>query len=215
MVTLFILVLLIIVTILLFFKRVKSGLTILIFANICFIGIGNGLIPDILLRQLQSPFLNLPYPEWKNKNAIVLLGAGAIKLPDVNEVNPAIVAYSRINEAARLYFNCIKSHDRCELIISGGDALKVGKSEAVVYQKVLSDLGVNNSDIILEPNSLNTYKNAEFTSGLLKINQFDQVVLVTSGIHLRRALLYFSHFGIHAKPAFADYLASKIGIVLL
>lgn len=215
MATSLILFLLIIATILLLFKRIKSGLTILLFTIIGFIGAGNGLIPDMFLRQLQGQFLSAPRPAWKNTNAIVLLGAGTIKLPGVNEVKPALMAYSRINKAAQLYFDCVKSHHRCSIIISGGDALKTGESEAAIYQNALLELGVNKSNIILEPNSLNTYKNAEFTSSIVKQKHFDQVVLVTSGIHLKRALLYFSFFDIHAQPAMADYLAPRIGMMSL
>jgi len=141
------------------------------------------------------------------------LGAGANKLTGNNVVKPTIMAYSRINAAARLYFDCKNNHKRCEIIISGGDALKVGQSEAVVYQKELIELGVNNADIILEPNSLNTYKNAEFTSAILKKDQFDQIILITSGIHLSRSLLYFNHFGIDAKPAVSEYLMAQITII--
>jgi uncharacterized SAM-binding protein YcdF (DUF218 family) len=36
------------------------------------------------------------------------------------------------------------------------------------------------------------------------------VVLVTSGLHLRRSILYFSHFGVHALPARADYVRAAM-----
>ncbi len=211
MATLLILILLVFATILIFFKKIRAGIIILVIANLFFIGIGNGFVPELLLRQLQIRFVNLPNPVWKNKNALVLLGAGAIKLPRDHQALPTIMAYSRINEAATLYFNCMKSHHQCEIIISGGDTMRTGKSEAVIYQNVLNDLGVKSSNIILEPNSLNTYKNAEYTSSIIKKNHFDQVILITSGLHLRRALLYFSHFGIDGTPAAADYLMPQIG----
>lgn len=215
MATLCILILLLIAALLFIAKRRRSGLTVLLFTILCFIGIGNGFVPALLLKQLQAPFLELSLPQWKSKNAIVLLGAGVVKLPGTKIIHPTIMAYSRINTAAFLYFNCISSHKKCEIIISGGDALKVGESEATVYQNALTDLGVNHSDILLESNSMNTYKNAEFTSAILNKNEFDQVILVTSGIHLRRALLYFSHFGVYPKPACADYLVSRIGFLTL
>jgi uncharacterized SAM-binding protein YcdF (DUF218 family) len=211
--TLVILILLIIAALLIYF-RIRIGLIILVFAIFCFIGIGTGLIPAIFLDQLQKPFLNLPKPQWKNNNAIILLGVGVIKLPS-KAIHPTIMAYSRINEAARLYFDCIKSHNRCKVIISGGDVHNVGNTEAAIYRSVLNELGVNHSDIILESKSLNTYQNAEFTSRLLQTNRFDEIFLVTSAIHLKRALLYFAHFGIIAKPAVADYLTSQIGILPL
>lgn len=96
----------------------------------------------------------------------------------------------------------------CSIIVSGGDAAEAGESEAVIYQKALIDLGVANSDIILEQKSKNTYQNAEFTSAILQNHSFNQIILVTSGIHMQRALLYFSVFGVNPMPAPSDYLSS-------
>ncbi len=179
---------------------------------ICYFLVGSGLFPSVLLTQLQIPFVDLPEPEWKNQNAIVLLGAGALTLPKSAQIIPTVMAYSRIYKTASLYLSCIKKH-KCTIIVSGGDALGTGKSEAMVYRDALIQLGINGSDVKLENNSMNTFKNAQFTSAILKQDHFDQIVLVTSGIHLKRSLLYFSHFGIQATPALADYLAPIISIL--
>jgi uncharacterized SAM-binding protein YcdF (DUF218 family) len=215
MATSFILILLIITIILLLRKYIKTGTSTLIFTLACFLLIGDGLVPSLLLKQLQMPFVDMPEPQWGSQNAIVLLGAGAIQLPITHAVRPTIIAYSRLNETMRLYRACITEHHKCTVIISGGDTLKMGRSEASVYQDVLLTMGVKNADIELEANSMNTFKNAEFTSAILKKSQFDQVILVTSGIHLTRALLYFSHFGINAKPALADYLTPQFSVIPL
>lgn len=200
---------------LLTFKHKKTGITTLGFALIIFFATGTGWIPSLLLSSLQTSYVNLPLPQWKKQNAIILLGAGTIKLPVSHTVNPTIMAYSRINETAQLYHACVKTRNRCTIVLSGGDAAHTGQSEALVYQAALIHLGIKPIDIIQEPNSMNTYKNAEFTSAILKKEPFDQVILVTSGIHLKRALLYFSHFGVYAKPAMADYLTSPITFIPL
>jgi uncharacterized SAM-binding protein YcdF (DUF218 family) len=36
------------------------------------------------------------------------------------------------------------------------------------------------------------------------------VVLVTSGFHLRRSVLYFSHFGVQAQAVRADYVGAQL-----
>jgi uncharacterized SAM-binding protein YcdF (DUF218 family) len=186
----------------------------LLLALSCFLLIGTGFLPSIFLKQLQISFVDLPEPQWKRQNAIVLLGAGTVKLPIINAINPTVMGYSRIYKAATLYLSCVKNHT-CIILISGGDTINAGKSEAMVYREALIKLGINNADIKLEANSMNTYKNAEFTSAILEKSKFDQVVLVTSGIHLRRSLLYFSHFGVKAIPAPSDYLAPQITILPL
>jgi uncharacterized SAM-binding protein YcdF (DUF218 family) len=150
-------------------------------------------------------------PVWKENNAIVLLGAGTIKVPSSHLVLPTLIAYSRINKTASLYLDCTNHREyQCTVIISGGDPLKTHVTEAYAYREVLLHLGVSDKDIILEPKSLNTYQNAEFVSEIVKKNKYDQIVLVTSAIHLKRALLYFSHFGMDTHPAYSDYLTSKI-----
>lgn len=37
--------------------------------------------------------------------------------------------------------------------------------------------------------------------------------LVSSGIHVRRGALYFSHFGIRAEPIRADYVTARVSLV--
>ncbi|MFI4919095.1 MAG: YdcF family protein [Legionellales bacterium] len=213
--TLFIFILLLTATCLLALKQTKAGLTTLLLAITCFMLIGTGLIPAIILGPLQRPFIELPEPLWKKKNAIVLLGAGSIKLPITHQFSPTILAYSRIHEAAHLYFACTNSHHDCSIIISGGDPRHIGESEAQTYRNALLQLNINATDLVLESHSKNTYKNAVFTSNYLKKNQFDQVVLVTSGFHLQRSLLYFSKFGIAAQPALADYLTPQYSFIPL
>ncbi len=187
-------------------KHKKAGIITLSITFLCFLALGYGVIASLLLKPLQLTFFNSPSPTWQQKNAIVLLGAGTIKVPVANEVIPTILSYSRIYTAARLYVDCAKQHS-CILIVSGGDVTKTGRSEADVYREALINTGVNSSNIEIEPNSKNTYQNAQFTKALLQKEHFDQVILVTSGIHLKRAVLYFANVGVRTIPVPADYTA--------
>jgi uncharacterized SAM-binding protein YcdF (DUF218 family) len=191
-----------------FFRCVKSSVVMFMMAVVSFVSIGGGFLPHMLLNRLQKNYMPLENPIWQKQNAMILLGAGALHVPGENKIEPTMIAYSRIYEAARLYFSCKKKSAGCSVIVSGGDATAVGESEAVIYQKALLDLGVASSDIILEQKSRNTYQNAEFTDAILQKQSFNQVVLVTSGIHMERALLYFSAFGVKPTPAPSDYLSA-------
>lgn len=218
MATLFLLIFILLSIFFVFIRYRKTAIAMLSITFIYFVLVANGIIPAQLLKQLQLGFVTPAHPHWQKRNAIVLLGAGTIKLPEKDKYNedivqPSILAYSRINETVRLYLDCRKSGHVCTILISGGDTHHSGHSEAAVYQKILYTLGIDRAHIILEPNSLNTYKNAEFSSTLLKQQHFDQIILVTSGIHMRRTLLYFSYFGIHAQPAPSDYIASTYSML--
>lgn len=171
-------------------------------------GVGGGPLAQRMLDGLQSTAR--AEPAWGAENVIVLLGAGGTTVPGLG-VEPHEFAYARLVEAARLYRDCRAEADRrCEIIVSGGDAGGLGRSEAAVYRPVLERLGVARADMVLEDRSLNTWQNAEFTAGMLADRQPQVLLLVTSAPHMRRALLYFGHFGLRPRPARADYVDARM-----
>lgn len=196
-----------------FFHYKKISKLFFLITIIFFIFIGCGIFSLFTLNKLESPSVNLAEPHWGKNNAIVMLGAGSVKLPNTTSLQPSLFAYSRINETAKLYFSCKRMRHECTIIVSGGDASKTGKSEAIIYQQALIDLGIQHSAILLEPNSMNTYQNTEFTSAILKSKPVDKIFLVTSGLHMKRALLYFAYFDIQAEPFGSDYLTPIISLI--
>jgi uncharacterized SAM-binding protein YcdF (DUF218 family) len=196
-------------------QYIKTSIIIFIISFGCFITIGSGLLPFWL-----SSYFAMPLPavsstlDWKKKNAIVLLGTGTVTLSNYT-IQPSMTAFSRIYTAARLYLSCKKSKNQCTIVISGGDTLHTGAPEATVYRDALRRLNINSADIQLEQHSINTYQNAKLTSLILKKENFDRVFLVTSGIHLKRAILYFSYFGIHTTPIAADFISPHLSIIPL
>lgn len=204
--------LLVLITILLgIFKCRKSFVLFSFMTVITFFGIGCGIFSAITLPYIES--IKSDNIRWGKRNVIILLGAGTTFIPLDNSIKPTVLAYSRINEAAKQYLSCKKSGNSCSIIVSGGDASKTGKSEAAIYQNELLSLGIDSQDILLEQKSMNTYQNAEYTSKILKENQFDTFILVTSSLHIKRSLLYFSNFGITPKPIIADYISPIITIL--
>lgn len=193
----------------------RTGYTLLGVAIVLFIAVGCGPIPSWMLGRLQSSYASKQTVEWKPRNVIVLLGAGTEGVTGAGIVEPGMFSYGRIVKAAELYSACRYTGATCKLIVTGGDARDSGASEASVYSGPLIRLGVDATDIVLEPNSMNTWQNARFTSGLLRKLDADQVLLVSSGLHLQRGALYFAHFGVDAKPVRADYLAAVPSILPL
>ncbi|WP_299005737.1 YdcF family protein [uncultured Shewanella sp.] len=192
-------------------RKIRFGLAIL--ALVLFILVGSGIAPRYLLNDLQQDYQVKPNVKWRENNVIILLGAGTIKLAS-SDVEPPFFAYGRIIETAIQYKRCDKTKGACWVIVSGGDPLHFGEAEAKVYKHWLVALGVPEKMIILEPNSMNTWQNAEFTRRILEsdhdfvhFNQKNsQLILVTSALHLRRSEQYFNHFGIDAIPMRGDYV---------
>ncbi|PKH08141.1 YdcF family protein [Moritella sp. Urea-trap-13] len=179
--------------------------------------ISTGVIPKYLLDKLQQDYAQKPTIQWQDNNAIIVLGAGLEKVGDsidnvdtINNIEPPFHAFGRIYEAAKLYNECIGTEQQCKIIVSGGDTHKLGTTEAAVYKQRLVQIGINTADIITEANSLNTWQNAQFTSAILSKGDFDNSVLVSSGLHIKRSQLYFEHFGVRATPIRADYMSATV-----
>lgn len=174
--------------------------------------VGHGWIPFILLKGLQkeSPLNKF---DWKGQNAIVLLGIGTVRWPTSGALSSHSLGFSRLHEAARLYFKCKESNNQCQLFITGGDPQRNGASEAEVMQRELIEIGVQDSDIRLEGESNNTFQNAQFTSRILQSEEHDSIVIVTSGVHLSRALMYFSHFKVDAMGSPSDRFEPIISLL--
>ncbi|MDH4907704.1 YdcF family protein [Xanthomonas euvesicatoria] len=175
--------------------------------------VGCGPLPSWMLQHLQRTGVN-DFNAWGARNVIVLLGAGTVRPEGRDAAAEAnLFAYGRIVESARLYWQCRHSGGDCKIEISGGDARGLGLSEAVVYQRVLLGLGIPRADLIMEPSSMNTWQNAQFSQPLLRAYRPDRIALVSSATHLRRAELYFRHFGIDATPVRADWLTATWSIL--
>jgi uncharacterized SAM-binding protein YcdF (DUF218 family) len=194
------------------FRQRKTAAIAISVTLIAFEAVGSGWIPSLLLGSLQLVSFE-ENPTWGDRNIIIVLGDGTVRLPDRSMVKPSALAYSRILEAVRLYSLAKKSNHQCNILISGGDASGTGMTEADVYRAEMVQLGVVDSDILLERRSMNTFQNAEFTESIVREQQFDKLFLVTSGLHLRRALLYFGYFSIHPTPCAADYVVPPISIL--
>lgn len=69
----------------------------------------------------------------------------------------------------------------------------------------LIDWNVPADSILLEPESESTHENAFFTGRVCRNHGIDEIVLVTSAWHMRRALGTFQSAGLDVVPAPVDY----------
>ena len=183
-----------------------AGKALYALATLLFLGIGCGYVPGWLLDPLQTAYDAKPAPAWAQRNAIVVLGGGTEKIGATGRIEPGAAAYARIAEAAALQRDCRAHSPHCKILLSGGDARQHGSPDAAVYRQALLALGLAGDDVLIEPYSTSTWQHARFASDVLQHFARDRVVLVSSGVHLRRSQLYFAHFGIDALQARAGYL---------
>lgn len=189
----------------------RTSLVLYFLTAIAFAGLGYGFPTSMFLADLQDQYAT-DSRDWGQRNAIILLGAGTAR-SDRGSVEPALWAYGRIIKAAQLQLSCRARGADCRIIVSGGDPREYGRSEAEVYAEQLVQLGIAAQELLVETKSNNTWQNAQFTAPIFRQHRFDRALLVTSGTHLRRASLYFSHFGVDAQPIRADHVSRRGGLV--
>jgi uncharacterized SAM-binding protein YcdF (DUF218 family) len=178
------------------------------------LAIGCGPVAGLLLRGLEPGYAAQPDGSWGRRSAIILLGGG-LERADSGAVETSPLVYGRLVKALELYVACRQQQGECYILASGGDPHRQGVSEAAVYGAELQRLGVPAADLVLEQKSFNTWQNAQFSAPLLAARPAEHLFLVTSGVHLRRAALYFGHFGVHATPVRADYVNAVLSPVPL
>lgn len=187
------------------FKRKKMSLIVVGILILNFIFMATGAIPSCLLSGLQTYSYDSSKISFSKRNAILLLGGGVAEVSK-NIVLPSVFTYSRIVATAETYFACKRAGRICTVITSGGDLKFIGNH---IYKNELVKLGVNANDIKTDSKSKTTFENAKFSAEILNKNKFNQVFLVSSGFHLKRAILSFSHFNVKVTPIPSDYLIAR------
>jgi uncharacterized SAM-binding protein YcdF (DUF218 family) len=158
----------------------RCSRVLLALAVVLLLAVGCGPLPIWLLTQLQSGYAADAPIAWGQRNAIVLLGAGTVRVAGSGQVEASLFAYGRIGKAAALYRACRQSSNACKVEVSGGDARGLGQPEAAIYADDLQRLGVDAADLLPEPRSMNTWQNAQFSVPLLAAYGADRVLLVSS-----------------------------------
>jgi uncharacterized SAM-binding protein YcdF (DUF218 family) len=134
--------------------------------------------------------------------AIVVLGAGAVTWGDGDLVVHQLSRRSVVNalEAARLY----RLLGGVPVIASGGIAVAAGltRPEGDLLADTLVGLGVPRARLVVERLSVNTYEQSVRVAPL--VAGHPRFLLVTTPVHLRRAMALFEARGLHPVAAPSD-----------
>jgi uncharacterized SAM-binding protein YcdF (DUF218 family) len=107
----------------------------------------------------------------------------------------------RVWHAARIY----RAGKAPLILLSGGSDRDLDTtSEAAAMQVFLRDLGVPDAAMLLEEHSRTTHENAVNSAELLNARGIRRILLVTSALHMRRAVLEFEGQGLTVIPATTD-----------
>ena len=158
---------------------------------------------DALLDRMAAQYPPRHVATFPAADAIVLLGGSFDQTTDEWTYPELNGAADRVWHAARLYH----AGKAPLILVSAGSAWPAPgvQSPAVATRLLLVDFGVPESAIILEADSRSTRENATHTATAAAAHGIEQVLLVTSAWHMRRAEAAFKRVGFDVIPAPADY----------
>lgn len=147
--------------------------------------------------QLEHRYAYVPAKELPQAQAIVVLG-GHTANNRKNWFQPysPVTTVSRVDRAAELY----QKH-RAPLLVLSGAALEGTLSEAEMMARSLQQQAIPEKALLLETNSLTTHENGLYTARLLAQQGLDSILLVTSALHMPRAMAVFRQEGLEPVPA--------------
>lgn len=159
-----------------------------------------------LVRSLEWRYR--PLPEIPAADVIVVLGGGTESPQYPRPMVEINAAGDRVIYAAELY----KQGKGSFILVSGGNIPELDArttTPAEDMSQLLTMLGVPQDVIWLQPYSANTEQDAEYSSRLLKASGITRVILVTSAIHMPRAVELFTAYGMDVTPAPVDYTVTQ------
>lgn len=120
-----------------------------------------------------------------NPSAIVVLGGGVNSsvrtIEDIDYLH--VASFRRIQSALRL----AQEHPELKIFVSGG-AGNINVTESDLMSAMLQRQGINSKRIIKERKSLNTWESSSNTGLILKGKNIKSIYLVTSALHMPRAI---------------------------
>lgn len=179
-------------------RRSKFGFFNITLAGLIYI-LSISPVADSLTSPLEKTW---QIPQKVSGDVIVVLGGGVISgVADISGRGfPAGATMSRLVTAIRLH-----RATGAPVIFSGGRVFAKQDAEAPVAKRILMDLGMAADRIIVEDQSRDTMENARFVKEIYLKGNWRKPILVTSAIHMERALRAFRKAGMEVTPYPADF----------
>jgi uncharacterized SAM-binding protein YcdF (DUF218 family) len=184
---------------LLLLRRHRQAGFICLFASLgCFTAIALLPIGPFLLSPLENRFPTVTALP-ANVTGVIVLG-GAVD-PDISKVR----GIPTLNDDAERMTSLVylaRQYPNARLAFTGGNGALVhgALAEADVARELFTELGVDQSRIVYESRSRNTYENAVLLKALVKPQPGQLWLLVTSAWHMPRSVGIFRRVGWQVLP---------------
>lgn len=202
--------LLVILAILLLLFRKRGAALLLLVLHVLLLSLcSTPVVSDYLVAKWERRFAPVKAGESASADAAIVLG-GAVEGPVPPGVEENLGdGVDRLLRASRLY----KSGKVERILVSGGNLpwLDVPVPEAEVMKNLLIEWGVPEGAILVEDKSRNTRENAVNARRMLVAGKIEGALLVTSALHMPRAMAVFRRAGVPVVASPTDYLAVDRG----
>lgn len=199
--------LLLVAIIVLALGRRRTGLAVVVVAFVLGWIAATPAFSDWLRVSLERIHQPMAVERMPGADAIVVLGGG-VDPAAAPRVYPDLgYAADRVWYAARLY-----AAGKAPLIITTGARPypDEGPTAAEAAAEILGTLGVARDVIVSPGESTTTYTDAQVVAGVLDERGLERILLVTSALHMPRAMATFQAAGIAAFPAPTDFEVTEV-----
>jgi uncharacterized SAM-binding protein YcdF (DUF218 family) len=161
---------------------------------------GTGAFGGWLMGSLEAGYPPVAAGNLPQADAIVLLGGAVHERASEDTLGDLNRWSDRLLFAAALYHE-----GKAPVIVISGGGEEGDPTEAELMRDILRVMGVPTAAMVLEEASRTTHDNARFTVPLLRERGWDEVLLVTSAFHMRRAVALFQRQGMAVIAAPTDH----------
>jgi uncharacterized SAM-binding protein YcdF (DUF218 family) len=186
------------------FKKLRWVMLTLIILFLCIIFV-------LPLGKLSSAYLENYFPHLnevpKEAKGMILLGGSF----DLNATaTRGFTCYNSRGGRLIQFIELAHKYPKLPLIFTGGGIKpsKEAASESDIARQVFENLKLDLSRITFEDQSRNTFENAKFTFEMIQPKASEKWVLVTSALHMPRAVTLFRAHGWNVIPYPVDYHTS-------
>ncbi|MBN1662593.1 MAG: YdcF family protein [Deltaproteobacteria bacterium] len=160
-------------------------------------------VGEFMMKPLEG---DLSVPQNPRGDVIIVLGGGADdQVRDLSGDGFLMPeSLGRLVTAARL-----QKMMKVPIIYSSGQVYPQRHAEAPIAKRILVDIGIPHSKIIVEAQSRDTIENARYSKQLCRQFGFKTPIVVTSAYHMKRSILSFQKVGMDVIPYPANFRTAK------